>query len=225
MRALRYIVSAVCISLSACSTTPVGGTASPSSTAEPPSSRSTARPLPSAAKSSYPSIAATEKVEFLGKEFTRKWQSTGGPVKRYEYYLAKQAPHDWLEMFEFQVYSFGAHGESPTPTTFAKIVAHGFRAKYPQLPLGIYVNKKLGNAMLFLLYPTSTRHVPGQKFLEFDAFRFLSDPVSKHLLCIHYAKNIEAPSSSHSASAVESEVRKTRKEVFTALALFKTYRE
>lgn len=207
MRTLIFVVSAVCFSLSACSTAPIGATP----------------PLSSTAKPSYPSIATTSHVLFLGERFTRKWQATDGPVKRYEYYPVKQTPDDWLELTEFQVYTNGSIDD--TPSLYAKHLDAVFKAKYPGMPARLYANKKTGEAILVVLYPTSLRKLAGKKFVEFDAFKYFQDPVGKHVICFHYAKNIEAPSSSHPASAFNTEITKTWQTVLPAMALFKPYRE
>ncbi|MEJ2346213.1 MAG: hypothetical protein P8090_12525 [Gammaproteobacteria bacterium] len=207
MRALICVVSAICFSLSACSTAP---------TSAAPTSSSAAAPT-------APSVAATENVKFLGKQFTRKWRSKNRPVKQYEYYLANETPDDWYEMVEFQVYPSDSQGDKPA--AFAARVASAFKGKYPKMPLSIYTNKKTGEVMLYMLYPTSTRKTDVKRYLEFDAFKFFRDPVNKHVLCLHYAKNIEAPSASHPMSDVAAQVTNTRKAVFPAMAGFKAYRE
>lgn len=215
MRVLICAVSATCFALSACSTGPTAATG--------PSPTGAAMASPSAAAPTAPSVAATKNVRFLGKQFSRKWQSKGRPVKQYEYYLTGENPSDWYEMLEFQIYPTDSQGDKPV--AFAKRVAGAFKSKYPKMPLSIYTNDKTGEAMLYVLYPTSTRKADDKKYLEFDGFKFFRDPVSKRVLCIHYAKNIEAPSASHPMTDVATEIKQTRKRVFPALAQFSAYRE
>lgn len=178
-------------------------------------------PAPALAGSLPASVARTTSVEFLGTAFARKWESTRGPVRRYEYYPPRQTPDDWLELVEFQVYPVALEGNDPVH--FAARLARDFKRRYPRMRYALYTDRSGDAAILDFIYPTSTRKEKGKKFLEYDAFKFFRDPGDPHVLCFHYAKNIEGPSRSRPAPAVGAQIRKTRHEVIPALARFPVY--
>lgn len=175
------------------------------------------------AHGSWPSVAATTRVDFLGKPFERKWKSTDGPVKRYEYYPGKQTPNNWFEMVEFQVYPMRADGNGPR--AHAVRLAEDFKRHYPYMKFALYADKSTGAALLDFFYPTSVRKDKDKQYFEFDAFKFFRDPVSGHTLCFHYAKNIEAPGPDHPMSDVAADLNNTRHKVIPAMARFGAYRE
>jgi hypothetical protein len=174
------------------------------------------------AATTHPSVAQTASLEFLGKRFERKWQSIGGPVRRYEYYPARETPDDWFELTEFQVYPIRTTGNEPRD--FAVRIANDLKRRYPAMRFGLFHDKTTDAYILEFFYPTSTRKDPGKRYLEFDAFKFFHDPTSDHVLAFHYAKNIEAPGESRPSAKVIAEIRTTIRQVVNAMAHFGIYR-
>lgn len=159
-------------------------------------------------------ITELQTVEFIGKQFELKFKDTDQPVKIYEFYLANEGPTDWIELVEFQIYPVNPDGNKPID--FAQRTAALFIQQYPEMQYALFTDKNSDAAMLNFFYPIATR----DGFLEFDAFKYMRDPNSSQVIAFHYAKNIEAASSTRSTEQVLSEIKTTRKEVEAALAKF-----
>jgi hypothetical protein len=73
--------------------------------------------------------------------------------------------------------------------------------------------------ILDFFYPISTR----TGYLEFDAFKYFNDPSNSHVIGFHYAKNIEDVNSSRTFDDVVDELKKTIKEIESAMAEFNLF--
>ena len=175
-----------------------------------------------AADSGRPSVAGTQTLEFLAKQFALKFKATDKPVQIYEYFPAGQTPRDWLELVEFQIYP--VHPEGDEPLDHAKRTAAAFKKKYAHMRFAVHSDKRSGAIMLDFFYPNSTRKERGKEFLEFNAFKFFRDGSGERTLSFHYAKNIEGPHASRPMSEVSADIRKTRDDVLPAMAKFPLFR-
>lgn len=182
-----------------------------------------AAPVAAPPDMSRPSVAATQTVEFIGKQFQLKFKDTDKPVRIYEYYPAQDSPSDWMELTEFQVYPVRSDGNEPMD--FAKRLAVAFKQKYPYMQFALYSDNNTGAAMLDFFYPTSTRKDKDKDFLEFNAFKFFRDAGSAQTMSFHYARNIESTSASRPMASVSAEVKETRRQVVPAMAKFPLYRQ
>jgi hypothetical protein len=163
------------------------------------------------------SVTKLETVEFIGKKFELKFKVTDKPVQIYEYYLANESPVDWIELVEFQIYPVNPAGNRPID--FAKRTAEAFIQQYPEMQYALLSDKSSEAVILDFFYPTSSR----QGFLEFDAFKYVRDANNSQVISFHYAKNIEAAGATRSTDDVLSEIKKTRKEIESALAKFNPF--
>jgi hypothetical protein len=201
MRLATFLAAAGCLGLFGCASAPVATAPDPG----------------------RPSIADAQTVDFIGRKFVLKFKATDRPVRIYEYFPAQEGPENWLELAEFQIYPVNPNGNEPMD--HAKRTAAAFKQKYPFMQFALYSDTKTGAAMLDFFYPASTRKEKGKEFLEFNAFKFFRDAGSPLTMSFHYAKNIEATGPSRPASAVSTDIKKTRQTVIPAMAAFPLYRQ
>lgn len=114
------------------------------------------------------SLAGTKTVEFLGKQFTRKFQDANQALRFYEYFPEKQSPTDWRELVDFQVYA--PTPKPREPIDYARTVTGKFSHDTPQSSYHTYTNYKTGAVILALIYPRSMHKDEHKKFFEFSAF-------------------------------------------------------
>lgn len=169
-----------------------------------------------------PSVSDTEAVEFLGKTFELHYKAIDQPVHIYEYFPIGEAPNNWFELVQFQVYPVHPNGNEPLD--HAQRTAMGFLQKYPYMQVGLYVDDRTGAAILDFFDPDSNRREDGTEYLEFSAFKFFRDADSSHTIGFHYAKNIESTNPSRDLEDVTAEIIRTREEVLPALMEFPLYR-
>jgi hypothetical protein len=167
-------------------------------------------------------ISETRSIVFLGRTFDLKFASANKPVHSYEFFRKEESPELWLELVEFQIYPINPDGNEPID--FAKQVADAFKKQYPHMPFALLTEESTGAVILDFFYPTSTRKEAGKEFLEFNAFKFFRAADERHTSSFHYAKNIESISEARAFEVVSSEIRRTREELVSALAVFPIYR-
>jgi len=165
MRVVAFLILAVCSTL-------------PSYASEPTTPTDSARP----------SVADTKTVEFIGKKFELKFKATSQQIQIYEYFLANEAPENWLELVDFHIYPAHPGNE---PMDLAKRTAESFMKKYPYMRFALYSNNNTDAVLLDYFYPDSNRKEKEKAFLEYNAFKFFRDAGSGHTMSFHYAKNIE----------------------------------
>jgi len=163
------------------------------------------------------SVANIQNIEFIGKTFELRFKATEQPIQIYEYYLPDESPSDWFELVEIQFYPVNPSGNKPID--FAKRTADAFIQQYPDMQHRILQENNSDEVILHFLYPTSTR----EGYLEFDAFKYIQDPNSSHVICFHYAKNIEGISSSRSFDDVVGDIQNTIKEIESAMTEFNLF--
>ena len=167
-------------------------------------------------------ISETKSIDFLGRTFDLKFASTGKPVHSYEFFRKEESPELWLELVEFQIYPINPDGNEPID--FAKRVADAFIKQYPKMSFALHTEESTGAVILDFFYPTSTRKEAGKAFLEFNAFKFFRAEDEQHTSGFHYAKNIESISEARAFEVVSSEIKRTREEMMSAMAVFPIYR-
>lgn len=167
-------------------------------------------------------ISETKSIDFLGRTFDLKFASTGKPVHRYEFFRKEESPELWLELVEFQIYPINP--DANEPIDFARKVADAFKKQYPHMPFALHTEESTGAVILDFFYPTSTRKEAGKEFLEFNAFKFFRAADERHTSSFHYAKNIESISEARAFEVVSGEIKRTREELVSALAVFPIYR-
>jgi hypothetical protein len=126
-----------------------------------------------------------------------------------------------MELVDFRVYPVNPNGNAPID--HAGRMAAEFKKKYPSMNFALYEDKKASAALLDFFYPTSTRKEAGKNFLEFNAFKFFSDPTTGKTISFHYAKQIESMSDSRRMDDVLEDIKKTRAELIPAMASFPVY--
>jgi len=156
-------------------------------------------------------------IEFIGKKFELKFKDATQPTQIYEYYLPNESPSDWFELVDIEIYPVNPSGN--TPIDFANRTADAFKQQYPDMQYSLLTKNNSDEAILDFFYPTATR----EGYLEFDAFKYFRDPGSSHVIGFHYAKNVEGISSSRSSDDVLSDLRKTIKEIESAMAEFNLF--
>lgn len=159
-------------------------------------------------------FAGLQTIEFIGKTFELQFTSIDQQVERYEYYLPNESPADWLELVEIQVYPVNPAGNEPID--FANRIANAFIQQYPEMRYSLLQNDAANEVILNFFYPTATR----EGYLEFNAFKFIKDPSSSHVIGFHYAKNIEDVNASRSQDELVAELKQTIKDIESALATF-----
>ncbi len=174
-------------------------------------------PAPPSGIDDVSSIASLQTIEFNGKTFELKFKSTDQPVQIYEFYLPSEGPTDWIELVEIQIYP--ASNPPILPLEYAKQTANSFVQQFPDMQYSLISNDNSGEVILDFFYPLATR----EGYLEFDAFKYFSDPSGSQVICIHYAKNIEDIGSSRSYDDVLNDIKNTRKEIVSALAQFNLF--
>lgn len=174
-------------------------------------------------EASRPSVAKTNTVEFMGKQFVLKFRDYDHPIKIAEYFLAQETITDWHELIEFQIYPVNPQGNKPVD--FARRTAQAFKRRYPKMQLALLVEKKTGDILLDFFYPISMRKEKGKSFVEFNAFKYFKDATSDHVMSFHYAKNIEGANAVRSMTDVANEIRNTRAKIIPAMAKFPRYRQ
>ena len=197
-------------------------TPKPTSTVMPspsmtPTSSAGDTPTTPSGSSEVSSVANITTIEFIGKKFESKFKAVDQPIQIYEYYLSNETPSDWFELVEIQIYPENPDGNKPID--FARRTAAAFIQQYPDMQYALLTDNNSDAVLLDFFYPTSTR----EGFLEFDAFKYFKDPDSSHVICFHYAKNIEGASSSRSIDDVLGEIIKTRQEIESAMAEFNLF--
>jgi hypothetical protein len=180
-----------------------------------------AQPPAPSVPSKPPSIADTKSVTFIGKQFDLKFHPAQRDIPLYEYYPAKDTPELWMELVGFRVYPVHPNGNAPID--HAGRTAAELKKKYPSMNFALYEDKKGTGALLDFFYPTSTRKEAGKSFLEFNAFKFFSDPNTGKTISFHYAKQIESTSDSRRMDDVLADIKKTRAEIVPAMASFPVY--
>lgn len=171
---------------------------------------------------SHPSVSSTEKLVFIGKTFTRKYQTTRHPVRLYEFYPAGQTPDDWYELFDVEIYP----QTSPAlkPVVYARRLVQLFHRRFPRQPYTVYTNRKDDSLVLALVYPISVRKDKEKKYVEFSAFKFYRVSGGGRVMSLHYARNIEAASSTRTRNSVRLEVKDTRDQIIKALSVYPPFR-
>jgi hypothetical protein len=170
-----------------------------------------------------PSVAETKSIVFHGESFELEFHPLKSAVALYEYYPAGSTPEQWMELIDFRIYPENPSGN--TPADFAQRLANDYKKRYPGMNLGLYEEKATHAVLLDFFYPMSTRHEAGKTFLEFDAFKFFSDPVTGKTLSCHYARNIEGPGEARQTLDVVSDIKTARAEIIPALAALPPYTE
>lgn len=176
-----------------------------------------------ASSNTRPAVADTKTVEFIEKKFVLKFQVTDKPVRIYEYFLSNEAPDNWLEFVEFQIYP--AHSEGNEPIDHARRTAAAFKNRYPYMQFALLTDSNSDAVLLDFFYPESSRKEKGKDFLEFNAFKFFRDPASNLTMSFHYARNIEGSSATRTKDDVLADIKKTRQEIVPAMAKFPLYRQ
>jgi hypothetical protein len=167
-------------------------------------------------------ISETRSIVFLDRTFDLKFASANKPVHSYEFFRKEESPELWLELVEFQIYPINPDGNEPID--FAKRVADAFVKQYPKMPYALHTEESTGAVILDFFHPASTRKEAGKTFLEFNAFKFFRAADEQHVSSFHYAKNIESISEARAFEVVSSEIKRTREELVSALAVFPIYR-
>jgi hypothetical protein len=195
--------------------------AKPSGKDAPSKREGNAQPEAPAIPSKPPSIAETKSVTFLGKKFDLKFHPAQQVVPLYEYYPGQDRPETWMELVDFRIYPVNPSGNAPVE--HAKRTAAEFKKKYPYMKFALYEDKKSAAALLDFFYPAETGKDEEKSFLEFNAFKFFSDPNTGKTISFHYAKKIESTSDSRDSSDVLADIKKTRAEIVPAMVSFPVY--